>query len=58
MNDEAALVYCPKCGHDFDSKELAQARSAIGALAALRDAQAEQIQQLIAVLSQEMPTDE
>lgn len=43
---EKALIYCPQCGHDFHSTELAQARNNIRSLADLRDAQAEQIRML------------
>jgi uncharacterized protein (UPF0212 family) len=43
---ELALTYCPRCGHEFHSAELAEARSTIRALAALRDAQAELLKAL------------
>ena len=43
---EQALIYCPHCGKDFHSTELARERESVRALAALRDKQAEQIQML------------
>ena len=45
--DDSALVYCPKCGHDFHSEELKAERRAISALAKLRDRQAEIIRLLV-----------
>ena len=46
--NDLALEYCPKCGHEFHSGELAHARNSIKKLAELRDKQGEQIRMLAA----------